>query len=1663
MSHSIITPLAHAAARRSWEPVPSLEDEVAVDASGQTVRGEMTARGAGERDGLLGVSADVSRRQSVASMSSRSSLGDSGGAFGAAKPDGYFDTNERHILTPWLPYTLRQSYLAPLGILALVLVIVLAVLCAYSLRHDGLGADNGSVGVFVARRYVPTIIAVLITLAITMIADDVKRTEAFARMASRQPVTADHTLFYSPKVWWKSTFHALSRSRNGGHRSWILSLSSLAAGISVLAISTLSSSVFVTKEVLLRSSTQLQRYVPQQNGSISLLPRRDTYTRAISGFLYNASTSLWVSDSHVILPFFTPSEGLGRRVLQEGTWEAETMVLKMDSTCVPMNLIEKTELNITYSSFDSVSTARNGTFRQASRGLKLQSADGCEVQLQTPVAPSFEKSGARIISNPIDPYFTDTLSLGGGMMWTNLSSSHISWKALVEEHGQEPPIDAGGSAVNDQWRRTFIYEMSNQCQGRDLLFVSLPWFGPSVEEALSSSPKEVDEYWATFTARAELCSPRYLAASIPVTAVIGNATSRVFFDEAEFSEHQQPVSAELLDMDRLNNLTFSDVWKKYLSAPAGIQNIQGFEGLSMLLAKTYSLDLDSLLHNSSVPDRAKTLRSRFFSELISSSVLETDLPTVGDIAGKHIRAENRIVVVPGVSIALAVILLLAAFYSFAMLWYASNRQRPLNIDSDPAALAGAVPLTSIASPLAAGLRTWTQPDRTEIQQKIGSQAYALHNGTIRQQELDSDGTTTEIHVASSAKGGFWPAKRSAGIPSIPDWRPSMLRKTWLTCLLLSVVAIAIALLVLRDYAKREALFQTAFVQQINFSALHASFSPHALITTLIAVLVSLSWDSIDKAMRILQPYLALSKEPLQLSEGVAVSYQSSYWLWASVKAARSKHWLLCLVTLGTTLSQILVISMAAIFERQSIIHNLPTNFEGLVTTRLVQPRQEPFDFGINLSRRPFYLTDSLLGTSNADWLYTALDDVTLGTTPLPWTRDEWVFTPVNLTNRDDPSILYVASGAQGEAQGDAAYIISSFNVSLSTSGLRSRLECEPVELAGSQWLEDVQDVYPNRLDKSVTGHVLPMTLSTVENFAAPVFSVPRRIACCTNDTDRNSPSIVAYWSSNNSIHDDRPYGVGDVALDPNEDPDVVEPSGWSKTFAIKWIVGSAASTLIPGTDPNSFGNSFGIANESVLYFREEPQISILKCNPIIEQVNASITLSRDSTQILDYELLDTPQPAAGAWDYAYDVVYSTPGSNRSEGNVSYGAYFLSQLLTAPNIVVPDYASSMMVFNQTLENLDAERFTLRDNDKGTNMDFMSYSNFVLSNKNATALLDPATSRKHSEQTFQTFFKHFATTANWTYGGPLSVSRAAYEDIGAFDRTSERFQRTITERIEILSMNEVATWLSLTILFLLMAILVTLIVAFQTIYPRTSMLRHVECLADVLAMVAGSDELVRLVNEIGVEGMEKAGIKTRLGWFRDKRGVVRWGVEVVNENVSWVDGPDEGQDKKEGVYDLPRALRLLAPQFSLLRRTSQEWRHESKSTQLTTKSRPYRTAIRMPIQDAFQLPASAQALPLANNATAELFLCFIASTDPATSQPWCPDVRAALPRLEKVFSGADAPELAWKDLENVYRTKWDVKALPQLVRFQRVGGEVRETGRLVENEVNDDAKLLDFVTA
>lgn len=776
--------------------------------------------------------------------------------------------------------------------MSLGVAIVLVVLSWYSAKNQGLEDDDRSMGLYFSWRYIPTIIAVLFTQALVIIAEDVKRTEAFARMALPMPPTAKHTLFYIPRVWWKTLYGGFSRKRSGGHRSWILAFSSLAAGFSLLLISTFASSVFVAKEVLFRNGVELQRYTPESNGTIPLEPHRDMYFHTISGFLYNASSSIWVSDSYVILPIRTHTGG---QVLHNGLWQAETKILQLESTCVLMNITEKVVRNISYS-YDTHDICQDGPCIVKSKGFTIRSGDGCEIQMQSPIADIITPfgNGGRLSA---DDYRADDLTLSGGIFWTNLSSSYISWSDLIREHGSVPPIDSSGQLALDQWSRTFIYNTSDACHGRDLLLVTPPWFSNIEEDSQAA-------YWDNFTATAQLCTPKYYEATLPVTVTVSGSATQASFDVSQFALRRTPAPPALLDLGSLNDLSFRGSWNQYMTLSGQFTEIQGFDGLARLLATPFSLSVDNMLVNHTLSSEANRLRSRFFGELIISSVIEADVPVLETIGGQVTLTAQRILIVTQIAITLAVLLLLATTYLLAMAWNATRARRPLLLRGDPATIAGAISLVATTSSLVTELRALQSSKRSKAQSLLGVHTYALRDGNITS---EADTKIVEPAVSSAKAHGKMLnlfKRNSLKKDSHDDWRPSMLHKKWLALLLVVLIGIAIALLVLRNYAKEGRLYRSAFVYQVDLGRFNTSFSPHAIIASLVAVLIGLCWDGIDNPMRTLQPYLSMSRRASEARRGLKLSYQSSYWAGAAVQAALRRHWILCLIAVGTTLSQI---------------------------------------------------------------------------------------------------------------------------------------------------------------------------------------------------------------------------------------------------------------------------------------------------------------------------------------------------------------------------------------------------------------------------------------------------------------------------------------------------------------------------------------------------------------------------------------------------------------------------------------------------------------------------------------------------------------------------------------------------------------------------------------
>lgn len=237
--------------------------------------------------------------------------------------------------------------------------------------------------------------------------------------------------------------------------------------------------------------------------------------------------------------------------------------------------------------------------------------------------------------------------------------------------------------------------------------------------------------------------------------------------------------------------------------------------------------------------------------------------------------------------------------------------------------------------------------------------------------------------------------------------------------------------------------------------------------------------------------------------------------------------------------------------------------------------------------------------------------------------------------------------------------------------------------------------------------------------------------------------------------------------------------------------------------------------------------------------------------------------------------------------------------------------------------------------GLNVDFMTHAMYRMANKDPKALLNVSTLQRLAETTFSTFFQHYVSSnvsmekGSWAYQrtnaglspdfglamntttGNASAEQEVWHPISHANRTV--VAQVITP-IELLRVDLTAVWHSSGILVWLLVSAV-IVAGMQRRYFK-GMVRNVECMADVLVLVAGLERLLRVLREKGVDELKRGDEKysARLGWFIDSNGRMRWGVEIAEPNgestsgnveeVTWVSDP---RRKKRKVEDLEATMR------------------------------------------------------------------------------------------------------------------------------------------------------------
>jgi hypothetical protein len=709
--------------------------------------------------------------------------------------------------------------------------------------------------------------------------------------------------------------------------------------------------------------------------------------------------------------------------------------------------------------------------------------------------------------------------------------------------------------------------------------------------------------------------------------------------------------------------------------------------------------------------------------------------------------------------------------------------------------------------------------------------------------------------------------------------------------------VLIAVLILNTFSGRSQLSQLAFIYEVDVSKLRLSFStfaPISIAPTAISIAVGLWWNQLDSTFRILQPFISMSQGPTAICAGAGLTYTSKSWVGAVIKSGRKKHWVLLMISLGSVFAQVLTVSMSALFERQTrnVLQQIPVNQD--LEMRQLPLVTEVKSYESSDGSPALKALNTLYLDASKNWLYGAGIQHSYNGSQLPWTSEGWSFLPVDLSGIPTVSNLRSSSNA---TQGDTT--VFPVNVTLNVPAIRSRLSCRMIEEIAnvSSWVTPVNISNGRKFylpsdfalingTGKTKAYQLNERLFEGTDSHTTLLTTSKAPTCCGNGTIVESQrAVMGYWSP-----------VLPPMSQPGRDEFPYQSLSWPLPLITKWIIGKPFNLTVNGLKTTE------------LFYGEAPQLQAARCEPTIETADATVTVNKDTGEVLSHTIHKGATSADVAWADVFTIHKSdlqTPdnGTSSEAFNItaSFGVMFLDSLLGSADRNA-----------YTEEDIGENAFVIRDPNNGISMDLMTYSMYTLANKDPNALLNFTTLAAYADRTFQTFFQHFVNN-----GLSLSKGGLAYQPIN--DNSMDNIGRSVNEngtvlegkkfpvlntnrtitasvshRIRVLHMNTTATYLTTAILIWL--ILTTFIVLLlQRRYTRF-MNRDVQLIADMLVLVAGSDNFLDLVAEKGVELKKNKDIKTMLGWFKDRDGQVRWGVEVVGEvggrTVDWVDAPKQG---------------------------------------------------------------------------------------------------------------------------------------------------------------------------
>ncbi|KAI0199994.1 hypothetical protein F4808DRAFT_471185 [Astrocystis sublimbata] len=1325
----------------------------------------------------------------------------------------------------WLPYMLRWPTLVAILAFTAALGVIVVIVHAISASHKGLVADDGSGSLIILSKFIPTLLAVIHGILLTMLLNDVKRTQPFANLASSSGALAGQSLTWVADTWWECLVASLPK-RNIKKTSWAMLCTSVAFIFSFLIVSPFSSTLLVSKDVLFVE----ERAFSQLNIS-SALPLRahpvgTTCFRTVSNLLQNVTTSAWITDSRAILPFWpsTINDAPLGPILTDSaqTWLAKTTVFDVEMECEQMKLVE-------FVSFDLYHA--EGNFTTSSKRARLLSLSGCSLTI------TLTEGGA--------------LYATGGAVWSGLR----------------------GTSANA-------------------------------------------------TVLGQICKTNFFMGYPTVTVTLSKSASSVEIDESVYSSIRKPIPDTVADSSSFQRVFLNTTnWSMHLKKPVGSPRAFA-SGPAIMLSALYDYSPEKMVADSYFLQNAGRVKQRFFGELLRDVFDTASGSDAIKTTGTTSETKRRVVVVPSVAIILEISLVLQFILLSTVLVTTRISRRPLGLFADP------------APPIRVAKLISNQPDTLKSLEYLhGTSSKDLALSLSDKRYLLSQG---RIHLAST-KGG--PNDMSSSQESHSP-QPSLLNASgaekqsytfslWVFIVLLFLLSAVLTVIAyLYWYSDAVGLYQTAFVYAFNisFGGLDlGDVNPASLLTTLVAVIIGLWWGSLDTALRRIQPYLILAKKPItkSRSEGVLISYVSSYLLLAAWRAFKRTHWVLALVCTGAFLSEILTIAMSSLWAREAgalpLVVDVPRQLELRQVPRLSAGEEQFTSHAGNYKKT---VLSDLFENMRTSWIYGAAVQISLEGSEPPWSSGGWSFVPYDLS-------LIPSTTLQNTGNKTAAPKYPT-NATVDTIAIRARLECSPYEYLDledsktwlTEWdLTDTTQWGRNTSTELSRGFELGLSgkgynsigdenvllyldeRPDVQGNYSTFFVNNKRFQCCENRTEDgtiNSGS-VGYWSPN--LRNSSFY------------PDFADT--WPANFTVKWIHGRPIEGYCGIVD------TFGCLPR--LLWIEKPRMAALNCMPVIETADATVTVNAADGNVLGFTLRGEPRPDDYAWsdDFKQHKYDDSVGGFKINITTSHGVLFLTALLGAADLDEVVGTNLNYLFTES-ESIEDQTFNIRQ--PGLNADLMTYSMLSLVDYDHEALLDLDTLTSTAQQTFTALFQHFASNnVSFTSGGyvfqppgeklPSDLDGPVTKSPRADDAALlyETVVMNLSRSVELLKISKPAAYICLSILVYLIIAGVTLTIVSRG-YPSV-LRRRINSIADVAVLMAGSQRLLGLAREKAINNLTlDPGTRVRLGWFNNANGTRRWGIEVVDKGEQEGLVSDDTPPRSDASYfGTGNEVYTMAPEF------------------------------------------------------------------------------------------------------------------------------------------------------